>query len=210
LGILPESEAARFESHLLSCQSCFEEVQQWSRAAKFLREDDGIKREIEDAVGGGSPAGGRSLRRLLWPDAPLMLRPGLLLLLVALLVYPAFLGLTDRGSAGEAAAAITLLPVRGGGDDVLIIDGERTVVIAVVYEGALPYKAYDVALEDKAGRQVFRDRSFRSFDRYETGRIVLDASTLSPGPYRLSIDDSVSAEGRGRQEYRFTVARRTT
>jgi hypothetical protein len=206
LGLLTEDEKERFEQHLLKCDHCVAELWRFETQAELLRSHEAVAREVAEGVSAPESIGSR-LRQWLWPDAPLVLKPAVALILVALLIYPAWLGI--RSTADDAGIApvheISLMPSRSLAESTYRVPSGRSVVLEFVcYECNLggPYR---VEVFDAGGDLLYSIDSFRNFDQFEIGRVLLGAEIVRPGDYRLSIIDRSVDPPAVQHQYRFRI-----
>ncbi|HUV29706.1 MAG TPA: zf-HC2 domain-containing protein [Acidobacteriota bacterium] len=208
LGALPDEDAERFEIHLLRCPSCFATVQRFERQATLLREDADIRSQVQSAVVGetGQASVARRLRDYLWPGTPLVFRPALALVVIMLLIYPAYRGIQRlAGGDIEEVQMIHLFPSRAASDAVFRAGPGTDGVISFVFRGAVPGQSYRVTVAMEDGAVLWRDNSYASFDEYETGRLLLPASLMQPGRYEVRITDPDGSPPANEQTYTFTI-----
>jgi hypothetical protein len=209
VGTLSEKDIELFEIHLLKCDRCFSEMNQFAPHAELLCSDKGVRHEAAHAV---SPAGsvrtfaGR-VRRSLLPDIPWIYRPALLLTLVILLLYPAYLGVrTFKPAAVTSVQTISLYPARSAAVKPFRIAPSQDVVLSFVFEGALVGKQYEIEIRRASGSVLFSDSSFDTFDEWGTGHLLLPAGLLRSGRYLLIMTDLTGPPDANVQEYRFTIS----
>lgn len=201
---LSEEATQQFEIHLLTCETCFEAAAQLEAVSELLRRDPEARGIIAEAAE-SQPAPGRGIKRLLWPDVPLVFRPALLYIIILLAIVVAWPGGTGTENRPVSKIqSLTLIPNRSAADDVALRMGQDA-VITFVYRGTLPGKRYRVVIKGDDGRQVYSDGSFDGFDRYETGQILLPAEQMHPGGYVLEISDLQGQSPQDRQVYRFRI-----
>jgi len=78
-------------------------------------------------------------------------------------------------------------------------------LINFVFEAAIVGESYHVIIEAKDGKVVYKNDSFREFDRNGTGRLLLPLAKMKPGYYRLVISDPRAEPPLNRQEYSFRI-----
>jgi hypothetical protein len=210
LGLLTDDETGRFEEHLLSCEYCFAELKRFEEQSRLLQSPAvvGVERiasEVEAAV---DESLGERLKRWLWPETPILYRPALLLVIILLLLYPAYLGLfrQDARLAVRPVAELSLLPTRSSGAEAPVVGAGQPVVIEFVCYDSQPGQPYRVRILDERGEVVYGIDEYRGFDQYETGRLLLGADRLRPGAYRLVVDDFLTKPPRLLHEYAFQIA----
>jgi hypothetical protein len=113
VGALSETDAKRFEVHILGCEQCFRRIKDFEYEAALLFEDEDVK-EMVDRIDRAhlrrhSPAG--RLWRYLWPKAPLIFKPAIAYLLILLMVIPAYRGVmrSDHEGFDQTSSQFALL-----------------------------------------------------------------------------------------------------
>jgi len=207
LRALSESDAAAFEMHLLTCDCCFAAIQSFEPYASLLSSDDAVRGEIR---GSGADVSTRSmgsrLRGALWPDdVALFLRPAVFMVVILLLVYPAWRGLTtDTMPTIHTTQMISLMPTRSGTVDSFSLSLGQDGIIFFGYPGATPGRSYRVvisALNDSHAQY----KTQVEFDANAAGHLLFPAKLMRPGAYQLEIDDPQAAARGDKQVYRFMV-----
>ncbi len=209
LDALPEPEAEQFETHLLTCQHCYNEVVRFSKESNLLRFDDMVHRlASRGAAGSGEShdvSAAARLKSYFWPDAPLFLRPAFVVTLLLLMIYPAFVGIRSLSEQKvRTLEAIDLFPSRSSSDAFQISD-DRDVVISFVYPDYETRHNYALRLEGENGRVLYLNDAFSELDSFGAGKLLVPGSQLRPGSYELSIADSAGDRLNRKQIYRFTV-----
>lgn len=210
LGSLSGDDVERFEIHLLSCQKCFEEVQHMEVEFSLLRSDMSVRREVRRAVAQteAQPSLAGRLLTYLWPETPLVFKPAVAFIALALLIYPAYLGMMGPGDSGmREIQSITLIPTRSAADAVLTATSGHDGLITFVYPGAVVGKEYKLVIEAEDGTRVMSIDSFTGFDQYETGKIVIPLGRMRPGSYRLIIVDPQASAAYREQVYDFQIGK---
>jgi phage shock protein PspC (stress-responsive transcriptional regulator) len=208
LGALSVEDTEKFEIHLLECESCFESVREFERAATLMRTDTEIRQNVRMVVDGISQRKSLlpSLVRYLWPQTPLVFKPAVAFFVMALLIYPAYLGMRGSGDSGmRQIQSISLLPTRASTGAVLKASSGQDGLISFVYPGAIKGHVYRLAIESEDGKVVMSEDSFAGFDEYETGYIVIPIDRFGKGTYRLVISDTESTNNYSEQVYVFEI-----
>jgi len=211
IGALSVEDTEKFEIHLLSCDSCYQEVVQFEKAATLMRTDMAVKREVRQAVLGKErkPSFVTSLVRYLWPETPVVLRPAVAFFVMALLIYPAYLGMKGPSDSGmRQIETISLIPSRSATTtSIFWASPGQDGLITFVFPGAQVGKEYELTIETAVGKEVMSNKSFTGFDGYETGRIVISLDRFDAGTYRLVISDPEGIDPYREQVYVFEVDR---
>ncbi len=201
---LSDEATQQFEIHLLVCAACFETIARSEAVSELLRHDPEAHGIVSEAAE-SRPAPGRGIKRLLWPDVPLVFRPALLYIIILLAIVFAWpWGTNMEKHAVTKIQSLTLIPNRSAANEAILRIGQDA-VITFVYRGALPGKNYRVVVQSDDGRLVYSDGSFDGFDRYETGQILFPAEQMRPGEYQLEISDPGGQSSQDRQIYRFRI-----
>ena len=144
LNALPADKRRDFEQHLLTCQQCFNAVEEMARYTELLRDDPDVRYRIKTLLSGGGRIEpfSETLRRLFWPRRPLVFRPAVLLVVILLLAYPAYQGIRPRPDTGIVPLqAITLVPMRSQTPETFSLSSGWDGVIAFLSRGAVPGSA---------------------------------------------------------------------
>ncbi len=209
LGALSVEDTEKFEIHLLSCESCYEEVARFEKASGLLRTDPDVRREVRLAAEAKErqPSLVTSLLKYLWPETPLVFRPAVAFFLLALMIYPAYQGMKGGESGLRQIQTISLIPSRSTATAVFQSASNQDGLISFVCPGAEVGKEYRLVIEKQDGTEILSTDSFTGFDEYETGRIVVPLGRLSKGTYRLVISDPQDTDATREQVYVFEVSR---
>lgn len=199
---LGPDEAAAFEEHLLTCNYCFNEVEQFEPAAALLANDTEVKQ-----LAAGSARGIRTesfltkLKAALWPQGtPALLKPAVTYIALALLAYPAYLGL--RGDAGSEVRSTQTVILSGTRSETPAIAAEQPLSLVFRVSGANPTDTLIVRLADDSGRLVFEDDSFVALSAARLGTISLSERALPAGRYFLTVATAADSQ---LVEYTFQV-----
>jgi hypothetical protein len=143
-------------------------------------------------------------------DRTVSLSPAWAYLLVLILAYPAYRGLTGPGGGPRLLSQPVAL-----GDLARAASGEAGVVragadsVVTIFVPVDPAYRYALAIEDASGRVVYREDHASPFDRIGTFAILLPEGSLPPGTYEILVDE---LEGPGKTPetpqnvYRFTFS----
>jgi len=211
LKALSDEDAERFEIHLLECEHCFEQLKSFERVTNLLSSDEEVKELIRESSTEEYPRPESFLKKLwryIWPEMPLLFKPALAYLLILLMILPAYWGLrkvTETGTEIVPVQNINLAPSRSTGEDVFKINLGKDGLINFVFEAAIVGESYQVIIETKDGKVVYKSDSFREFDRYGTGRLLLPLAKMRPGYYRLVISDPRGEPPLNKREYTFGI-----
>ena len=210
LNALSEEDTERFETHLLECEHCFNELKNFEQESILLSSDNEIKKLIKETTRKEYPESESFLRRFwryIWPETPLFFKPALAYLLILLMILPAYRGLKKltEDKIRRVDQIISLFPDRSTAEEVFKISVGGDGLISFVFRGAVAGESYRVVIESEDGREIFRDDAFINFDEYETGQVLLPLAKMKPGSYRLVITDPRAEPPLNRQEYIFRI-----
>ncbi len=209
LGALSDEDEKRLEIHLMQCEHCMNEVVAFEPSARVLRNSTKIKeamaRHAKPIQGVGSA---KTLIRYLWPDAPLIFKPALYILLVLLMVVPAIVGLrVMTGDTGDVRPVqmIRLIPTRAFASNTLSIESGLDAAISFAVPDYSPGRLYDLAVINDLGGEVMRLDSFGSIDERGMGQIIVTNRAMKPGSYHLIVTCSGSVSTACELKYTFVI-----
>ncbi|PKK82642.1 MAG: hypothetical protein CVT49_12580 [candidate division Zixibacteria bacterium HGW-Zixibacteria-1] len=211
LGALPVKECELFEAHLLECKACFSEAQSFCAESNLLISNKSIIEEVASAVGlSEATVEKRSLLSglisRLWPDTPFVFRPALALVIIILLLYPAYKGIQKNPDEGiKAVSAVNLMPTRSSSTAEFNIPDDNDVVLSFLYQDVVPGREYIIEITDENGRTLMLDKSFNAFDKYEMGRLLIPADKIKTGVFELKLSDPEDVSSGNEQIYKFRL-----
>jgi hypothetical protein len=211
LNGLSEEATERFETHLLECEYCFNELKSFEREADLLSSDDDVKRLINDAARPDHTRQDSVMSKVwkfLWPETPIVFRPALGYIVILLLIIPAYWGFQRPPDDNIMPIhSINLLPGRSADENQFSLSSGNNGLLSFVVRGSIPGKKYRVEILSDDGTVLFVDDNYNHFDNYETGRILLPLTGMHPGIYRLVIIDSSEEPPLNRHERSFIVVK---
>ena len=197
LGILPDEDQLKFESHLLECDYCFEKAGRLETAISLLKDTPEV-RQVAEEIAGADTAKRKSLKSIFnWAFSQPVVRfaaAAALLIVVAVPVYLQYFG--TRGPEQQ----IFLSPVRGSERAVVDLEVGGTVAIRFTMPQATDTSTCSVSIFDRRNDTLYYAPEFRNFDKNGRAVVELKTSLFSPGIYELEIADCAGAES-GRQYY---------
>ena len=211
LNVLTEDETARFEAHLLMCDSCYEELANFEREAALITSDEDVKRVMIEISGGHSPrrSRARELLRQLWPEGPIWLKPALLYLILLIMALPFYRGLRTPGEEEVSPLqTVSLLGSRSPTPNAFQTGQGAYGLLEFLIRNVGPGKSCRLLLTSEEGRVIYRNDEFTQFDEYGTagtGRLLLPISRMSPGNYRLEIRVASTPPDEEGQVYEFQI-----
>ncbi len=206
LGALGEEDVERFELHTMKCEFCYSEIASFDQYTEAMRQSV-LSGELADQAVSPEPESGR-LWRYLWPRAPLLLRPALLLLALLALIYPAYLGLVPDSDVSEQARAVQMIrfsPTRTTQTNSFGSGSGQDGVISYSFEGAIAGKEYEIVVLADDSSVVAWYTEVCTTDHIGRGDILLPLTRMNPGTYRLMISDPSDSTAHP-QEYYFRLA----
>lgn len=209
LGMISDEEKDRFEAHLLQCDPCFKHVKEFMPRGAMLAASPEIKDllEADSAQPERATSFGESLKTLFWPNGtPLALKPAILAAVLILLLYPAYLGLFDRGQQDIAAVQeIGLVQTRS--EQAFGIKTDRSILLSFVCPESEPGQTYSITLQGPSGDVIHEQEDFSDVDNFRVGRLLLAPRLMPAGNYRLSVRANTAAPTAPPQiEYLFKVS----
>jgi len=208
IGILSEQEREQFEVHMLGCEHCHSLLTSFEERASLLTTSESVKAIVKEALPretSEEPILSR-LWRVIWPKAPIMLRPAVAYAVILLLLIPAYHGLRKApDDRMRSVQSVHLLPGRSMTGDALKVSLGDDGLLSFVLRGAVAGEDYAVTILREDDEEIFRDNSFTGFDQYETGRLLLPLAQMEPGAYRLVVSDPRAEPSLRRWEYSFRI-----
>jgi hypothetical protein len=205
---LSEEDTKRFELHMMKCDYCFNAANAFQRTADCIIADPDVRAIIEEGAGRSQEMKSPMTKylRYLWPETPLVLRPALIYLVIALMIVPAYWGLrTLRFNNIRTVQTVELFPDRSTGEGIFRLHAGSDGLICFVYRDAAPGETYHLLIETSEGEVVFSDDSFHTFDEYGVGHLIVPLSEMKPSVYHLKITNPRAEPPFNTQEYRFKI-----
>ncbi len=188
LNILSEEEKDTFEAHLLECEYCIQQLKEFAPYGSLLSTSPKIKSILQttDLV---KETFIERLRQYLWSDkAPIIFRPALLIFILLILSYPAYLGLFHNGNNNiTSLQEISLMQTRTEQTPIFEVNRHSDIVISFIIPNTIHGQSCSVKLEDSDGRIIYENNEFSLIDNFGVGRILLPYQYLSQKNYKLSI-----------------------
>jgi hypothetical protein len=207
LGLLSEDDRLAFETHLLECEHCFKDVQDFLPASVRLRHGARLS-EAESKSHVSPEPEAKSLSDMQpgkgkpWLTSLRVLVVAAVLAVTAAPVY--YFGFRDRGMP-EAVQQLDLLPLRGGDPAELYTDQGGTAEIRFVMQSAGSETVCRVLISSRSGDEVFRDDDYDRFDSLGIGVIRVPVANFRPGHHTLTIIEPTGSLPVSQRQYNFTV-----
>jgi len=203
--MLTPEDNERFEIHLIECDHCYQEYEEFGKITKLLKTEKKIELTVNEIVE-DVPAKESlcsKILRYLWPETNLFLKPAIGYLAIILLIYPAYLGLKGTDSNNiRPVQMLHLIPERSTTQSAMV--GEDILLI-FAYKDSQPGSSYRITIKSIEGVLIFQDNDYNRFDKFKAGRLLLPAKKMKPGSYTLVIEDTQTAQPYKRQEYAFEI-----
>lgn len=191
---LSPEDTAIFEEHLLTCNYCFEEASNFESITGLLVSDAEVKSVVERSVEADSKEGIlRRLKSIVWPSAmPLALRPAVTYVALALLIYPAYLGLRSASEpAVRSTQTVILSGTRGAAEP--SIESAQPLSLVFRVGGNSQNDTLIVKMTDDNGSTLFLDRSFTALSPGGLGTLGFDRNALTSGRYFLTVSNQADS-----------------
>jgi hypothetical protein len=182
LGMLSKDDRQGFEMHLLQCDACASEADQFFKASRLLRNDPDFRPSEDelpmDRLSGDSKPGTfrRDVTRVLLAVAA-----------VLILAVPVYLWMGSPSQESAPVQQLKLVPIRGGGENAVRREVGGTVEIRFYVEGASAALPCRVKVSTQHGLSVYTNNKFSDFSSSGTGVFVLRVDDLETGQYTLTV-----------------------
>jgi len=140
LGILSEEETKQFEMHLIECDECYREYQEFEMQSNLLTKDNTVR----DVVVKYDRTTERSISKMtrlwhyLWPQTPLVFRPAFVYAIILAILVPVLWGpRATVDTETRQVNTITLSNGRDSGGAILRKSDSSLVVLGIVVEGVV-------------------------------------------------------------------------
>jgi|GEM_PF-6600982 len=183
LNLLRGAELEEFEQHLLQCSACVEELKISAKVSTVLRVDAAVQSiAAEFAIENKSAA----VSRLWDTNVFVLLRPALLLIVIAILIYPAYLGMQsqpeDTPSLMPVEAHLSLVQTRDGGPKSTLSAGKRT-ALTVMFPNTNRKDVYRLEVMRIGDSIAVYSNAKTSLDESLTASVVVEPNSLKMGDY---------------------------
>nr|MBN2278292.1 zf-HC2 domain-containing protein [candidate division Zixibacteria bacterium] len=191
LGLLSEEERDRFETHLIGCRFCHDQLVRFAPRGVLLKANDKVAETTRRILQEDHLPAGRRLWKHLWPDRPIILRPLISLIIILLLLWPAYRGLFQNPAEdARPVKEITLIQTRSNQVISFRLKADQNAILAFRYPEGEPGQTHSIRLTKEDSTVIFNSDTFDSFDNFETGRLLLPGGIITPGEYILSVRKS--------------------
>jgi len=207
LDTLNDEELDLFEAHLMQCDYCFENLVSFEKTSDVLKSDSRIMAVVEERLKRDQePTAKESIwRQITFPDITRILRPAFLLVIIILLIYPAYLGLVGNRDDISYLYPIGLSSFRSASIDNHEITADQGIVLSFACPNYTAEKTYAVLISNEYDNVIFDDDRFTNFDRYGIGRVYLPHDLLQSGLYLVEIYNTEYDESGVAYKFNLTV-----
>ncbi len=200
LGLLDEKEKDLFETHLLSCDFCFEELKKFMPQAALLRSSPEVGKELSEGLSEGddSLSLGGKLKKYLLPEVPMIFKPAFLYLVILLVIGSSFVMFHQSKNGSSAIRPfqmIVFMTTRSVSTPVFSTDRKIDGAIFFRCPQVIAGKEYRLEiLSDDTQDVVFLNEHFRDFDDNQTARLIYPYPLMEKGEYTLFVKDDKQKE----------------
>lgn len=192
INMLKEDDRRDFEQHLLRCQSCFKQVEEFLPSIRLLRHDPDF---MAEAV---TEPESRIVPKKKWSNITRLLAAAVLIVVLALPIYWFMISVDD-------VQEIVLLPDRSSNNNTLLLREGGTARISFAVEDYNKEIAYDLIILDLSGDTIFYRQDFTDFNEKGLGSISLPVSEFNIGHYILTISTIFASDSMEYIQYTFRV-----
>ena len=127
----------------------------------------------------------------IWPSRqPILLRPVVTYIALALMIYPTYLGLRNN-SVPEMRSTQTIVMTDNRSVNQNFIDATKPLSIVFRVTSADAGATLIVQVKDESGAVIFNDPNFTSLSNTKLGTITFDEDILAPGQYFLTVSNQI-------------------
>jgi len=198
LGILDDQDQRKFETHLMTCNHCFEEANELMPAVMLLNRASEVRDVAREAV--KLVREDENSRKSIFDwlfSMPLVRYAAAAAILIAVAVPVMRYSLLPSSPDQE----IFLSPVRSSDNVIVNLETGGEVAFNFVMTGTSEKSECEVSIYSRNGDTVFSDDSFVGFDEEGQAAVQLDASVFTTGIYVLSISGCSTSKDSVRQYY---------
>ena len=198
IGALTEEDAEQFEEHLLKCRSCFDKVLHFSASVDLMRKDRSIRKEIDRSVDGVIKHGTSAwkVRQHLWPVVAFTL--------IALLLYPAWVGLERLdGPQIRAVEVIDLVPTRSASSPIDMPTLGKDFLLNISFDTDAAGKDFVIFIINAEGDTLYQEDVRSGTDSTATEAVLVPYEALSEGGCRVILMDTIGGRRIVQDGYRL-------
>ncbi len=202
---LSESDAAKFELHLMSCEFCRESIQELLPQTELLLHNEKLKSQIcktlDDNV---SKANDKvTFWQFLWPNVPVFYRPAIPYSFLILILIASIVWFPTSQYDGEQVQQITLMSTRSINSPSFSKDYKPNGIISISYNISIPEELYTVLIINEHRDIILKEKV--QFNKSGWAYLLLDLSKMNSGNYRLQLKQSENSSVEVLAEYFFAI-----
>jgi hypothetical protein len=204
LQALTEAEMGLFETHLLECDRCFQELQAFEQHSGLLLRDDRIRQQTSQVASAEAKSESRWVRlwHLLWPRVPFVFKPAVIYIVALLSVVSIHSILKTPISI--VAESQFFSPTRAQ-HELLFHKLSTKAILLFDFVPAEPGRNYHLMMKFQDSTVVFEDAAFQASASDSIGTLLLPTADMKIGRYHVTISNSQPDSSIAVLEFFFTV-----
>lgn len=188
LGILPEEKRTAFEEHLLNCSYCFNEVEAMHRPLEIMESSIDLY-QIATSAKINQVRKNTLIQNLSdwikfgWG------KPAILVIVILLSAYPAYLGLSGKKQSNHITTiqSLSLFTHRGNNDAPFEFNNNQDLVLSIICPDIDRSKQYKITITTGDRLELITIPNFDGFDQYNTGHIKIPKELLTTSDYSVEV-----------------------
>jgi hypothetical protein len=186
LKALTEAEMDLFESHLLECDRCFQELQAFELQSNLLLRDSRIKQQASQVASVEAEMQSRWVMfwRLLWPRVPFVFKPAVIYVVLLVSIISTYNILKTPISI--VAESQFFSPTRAP-HELLFHKHAKKAILSFDFALAEPGKSYPLIIKFQDSTIVFEDAAFQASASDSIGMLSLPSADMKVGSYHVTI-----------------------
>lgn len=187
LNLLDGAELEEFEQHLLQCSACAEDLKCSAEVSAVLKNDAAIQSIAAEMAPETESTPSSRLRDA---NASFLLRPALLLVVIALLIYPAYLGMRSQRpetpGLAPVEAHVSLVQTRDSGMRATFSASKRT-NLTVMFPNTNRKETYRLEIIRVGDSTTVYANAKTTLDEALTASVVMEPNGLKKGDYAVRL-----------------------
>jgi hypothetical protein len=186
LKVLSEAEMDLFETHLLECDKCFQELQAFEQQSNLLLRDSQIRQQTSQVVSAEVGEESRWVRlwHLLWPRVPFVFKPAVIYIVLLLSIISTY-GIL-KTPISMVAESQFYSPTRAS-HELLFHKHLTKAILLFDFASAEPGKSYHLIMKFQDSTVVFEDAAFQLSESDRIGTLSLPSADMKVGSYHVTI-----------------------
>ncbi len=192
LNILSEEEKDIFETHLLECEYCIQQVKEFAPRGILLSTSPKLK-SILQTTEIAEKSFFRRIQQYVWSDKlPIIFRPALLIVIILLMSYPTYLGLSHKkNNYPSVLQEIGLIQTRSSDDNnIFIIDKNKETILSFLISPKNEQSKLSIKLKNSDSYIIYKNDNFSGLDSFGVGHLLIPHKLLQNGLYELSVNSN--------------------